>query len=721
MAILYLDALPPKTTKGTIVRLLQQVGQIDRLKIGAIELKGRSATVEVPWQWTVRLVKALDGASVGTQFIRATASGGSSGGGPADHFSRMLRLLELEGEAEAELVLRNQRRRDRSGAEAAGTALLGLAVRGEHLGLGTRVLVTFGKRDTSRPLPWTRLAVGTPVLISDQRNDGQSWRGVVSDLSLQTIEVALAAGWNVGDSGEESSRGSGPPQFRLDLSSDEVSRQRQRAALQRVRDAGGDRLAALRAVLLGEQAARFSRPAAIAPLNPQLNESQRQAVEFALTAEDVAVIHGPPGTGKTTAIVELIRQAVQRGEKVLACAPSNLAVDNLLERLVAAGERVVRLGHPARVLEELREHTLDLIVDRQADVKLARKLVRDAQVLRDRAARFTRAKPAPGARQELREEARQLIADARRMESQVVQQVLDQAHVLCATTTGLDSEILGQRQFDLAVIDEACQSTEPGCWLPVLRCQRLVLAGDHCQLPPTVISDEAAREGFAVSLLERLIALDAPGLSRRLIIQYRMHEQIMEFSSREFYDGSLVADDAVRRHELTGLPGVAASELTQKPLEFVDTAGASYDEQEEPDGDSRWNEQEATLVARFVRALLDAAIPAADIGVISPYAAQVRHLREKMALPGLEIDTVDGFQGREKEVIVVSLVRSNPHGEIGFLADVRRMNVALTRARRKLIVVGDSATIAHHPFYKRWLEFVERSGAYRTVWEVDGG
>jgi superfamily I DNA and/or RNA helicase len=545
--------------------------------------------------------------------------------------------------------------------------------------------------------------------LSEQHPKAEAgWRGVVSDRNDSTIEVALTL--PLEPVGER-------PLFRMDQSSDEVSRQRQQDALQRARAASGDRLAQLRSILLGEKPPRFAAMQPLTPLDRNLNETQQLAVQFALSAVDLAILHGPPGTGKTTTVVELIRQAVRRGEKVLACAPSNLGVDNLFERLLGFGERAVRLGHPARVLPELRDHTLDLLVERHPDVKLARKLARDAYSLRDAAAKYTRAKPPPGAKQEMRAEARQLLADARRIESLAVQQILDQATVLCATSTGLDSEILGQRRFDLAVIDEACQSTEPGCWIPLLRSERLVLAGDHRQLPPTVVSPEADREGFSVSLLERLMDMDAPLLSRQLTTQYRMHGQIMEFSSAEFYGGSLIADETVRQHLLSELSGVAANEWTNSPLTFLDTAGASYDEEREPNGESRWNPQEADVVCRCVEQLTAAGLSGHQIAVISPYAAQVRRLRDQLPSPGLEVDTVDGFQGREKEAVVVSLVRSNTVGEIGFLADVRRMNVALTRARRKLIVIGDSATVSRHPFYARLVQYFEQAGAYRTVWE----
>lgn len=461
---------------------------------------------------------------------------------------------------------------------------------------------------------------------------------------------------------------------------------------------------------------RFSSTSAPAPLDPSLNPSQRAAVAHALAAEDLALIHGPPGTGKTTAVVELIRQAVRRGEKVLACAPSHLAVDNLLERLVAAGAKAIRLGHPVRVLPALQAHTLDLLVDAHPDLALARQLLRQADQLRDRAARTTRTPPPAGLREQLRSEARQLIADARRLESQIASHLLDQAEIVCATLTGLDAQVLGDRQFDRLVIDEAAQAIEPACWIGIVRAQRVVLAGDPCQLPPTILSPEAARAGLATSLMERL-AQALPQAARQLTRQYRMHAQIMGFSSAEFYGGTLEADDAVRTHLLRDLPDVDDTPQTARPLVFVDTAGAGWEEQRELDGESLLNPSEVDWVVRYVRRLQQAGVRPADMAVITPYAAQARLLRQQAELDDLEIDTVDGFQGREKEAVIVSLVRSNTSGEIGFLGDVRRMNVALTRARRHLAVLGDSATLCHHEFYRRLIEYAERQGVYETVWQ----
>lgn len=709
MALLYLEPLHPRTSKGDVLTLLHDQGGIARGLIGKIEFHGGQAVVEIPEGWDARLVKALSGATLYQKHLRAWIGGATAIGSGEDHFQRLLRLLDVESRAEATQSLERIRRLSAEEAERNGHSLVGLVIDDEYTGLGGSFILTLVKRNRTLPLPWTRLGTGSPVMLTAEAcSHPPSFRAVVSERGEDSIRVALN---DLPDELEEHAS------WRVDACGDEVAHQRQRTALEMVRSATGGRLAKLRQVLLGERAPTFDPIAPYTPLNPALNPSQQSAVQFALSAEDLAIIHGPPGTGKTTTVVELVRQAVARGEKVLACAPSNLGVDNLLERLVAAGENAVRLGHPARVLPQLREHTLDLMVEEHKDVRIAHKLVREALALRRKAERHTRAKPAPGARREMRQEARELLADARRLEQQTVERILDGATVLCCTLTGLSNDLLGKREFDLAVIDEAGQSTEPPCWIPLLRSRRVVLAGDHCQLPPTVLSRDAAAQGFGVSLMERLVALAGAEISRRLKVQYRMHAAIMEFPSIEFYEAELEADEGVRSHLLVDLPGIEANALTEAPLHFIDTAGAGYEEQLEPDGESRQNPQEARLVERKVRELLAAGLPPQDVAVIAPYAAQVRLIREEMQAPGVEIDTVDGFQGREKEAVVVSLVRSNGDGEIGFLADTRRMNVALTRARRKLIVIGDSATLSGHHFYKSLFDYFESCAAYHTVWE----
>jgi ATP-dependent RNA/DNA helicase IGHMBP2 len=711
MALLFFESLPPRQSPADVLRFLVIQGGLDRRQVGRIEIQGRSATVEVPDSWQVRLLKALDGATFENRRIRVSTGAGQPAGWDAeDHFVRLAGLLELESKAEAQKAYDEARKLSGPEAERSGTCLLGLVVQDEYAGLGGRYLLTLVKRDRSA-LPWTRLNAGTPVLLSDQgRQGGSSWRGVVCDREEFVLRVAL---------NEPPEDGREVAAYRVDVVNDEAARLRQRQALDRARTAQKDRLAELRTVLLGEAAPDFQPEMDRDFLDPTLNATQRAAVRFALSARDVAIIHGPPGTGKTTTLVELVRQAVRLGERVLVCAPSNLAVDNLLERLLEQGEEAVRLGHPARVLPALRAHTLDLMVEDHADTRQARRWAKEAYALFRQASKWTRGKPEPGAKRDLRQEGRALLAAARRLEDQAVQRILDAAPVVCATTTGLDSELLGQRTFDRLVLDEACQTTEPGCWVPLLRCGRVVLAGDHCQLPPTVLSVEASQQGFGVSLLERLVSHYGDRVTCRLGVQYRMHEAIAAFSSAEFYDSSLMADPTVAAHRLCDLPGVESGPLTDTPLLFVDTAGAGWEEEKEPDGESKFNSGEARLVTRKVKALIAAGVRPEEIAVIAPYGAQVRCLRAQLTIPRLEIDSIDGFQGREKEAVVLSLVRSNTLGEVGFLGDVRRMNVALTRARRKLIVVGDSATLSILPFYQRLVEYFEANGAYTTVWEEE--
>jgi len=632
---------------------------------------------------------------------------------PTQYFGNLSLLLDLEAEAEKREAVREHTRLSPLEAEATGNSLIQLVIREEGYGLGGHFLLGFGKRNENLPLPWTRLGVGSPVIVSEENRSSSSeengWRGIVSSVRRDAIQVAVNQFIEA-----ESDR----PTFRLDRATDEISRFRQRQAMELARGAsGGSRLEVLRDVLIGSVGPVFEKIQPIQVLNKNLNASQIEAVQFALSAEDVAIIHGPPGTGKTTTLVELIAQITRNGQSVLAVASSNLAVDNLLERLIAAGENAIRLGHPARVTPELREHTLDLLVENHPDVKIANKLTRDAYILRDQAERYTRARPEPGAKQAMRQEAKDMLREARKIEDHITTGILSKAQIVCATATGLDRDRLEGKYFDWCIMDEASQSTEPAAWIPIQYAQRIVFAGDHFQLPPTVISSEAIKGGFGISLMERLLTDIGPSISRRLNVQYRMHNDIMNFSSDVFYENSLQADESVRAALLTDLPTVTSSPLTDCPVHFIDTAGASYDEETEPNGDSRLNPLEAELVVKKINELLEAGVSAEMIAVISPYSAQVRLLREMLSKSEIEIDSVDGFQGREKEAVIVSLVRSNQEGEVGFLADTRRMNVALTRARRKLIVIGDSATITSHGFYQRMVKYFESIGAYHSVWE----
>jgi predicted DNA helicase len=369
-------------------------------------------------------------------------------------------------------------------------------------------------------------------------------------------------------------------------------------------------------------------------------------------------------------------------------------------------------------LESLQEHTLDYLVEADPAMKVIREMRREAEMLTSKAGRWTRAKPMPGAREDFKQEARRLRNDAKIFEEQIIDTKLDRASVICATTN-YDPEILGDRTFDLGVIDEACQSTEPGYWPVVLRVEQLVLAGDHCQLPPTVLSTQATLEGLSKSMMERLVERWENRVTRQLTIQYRMHQKIMEFPSEHFYQGTLVADASVAEHTLADLPGIQTESLDAQPVLFVDTSGADWTEELDPNGESKLNPREAIWILKQVDALLAAGLLPDQIAVIAPYSAQVRFLRDRCTSNGVEIDTVDGFQGREKEAVLISLVRSNSQGEVGFLGDTRRMNVAMTRAKRKLIVIGDGSTLGRNAFFKKWIEHTENRGFYKSIWEFN--
>ena len=613
----------------------------------------------------------------------------------------------MESDAEVERMAERRKARDSAKAEKSGETLLDLVIEDNRNGLGGRHLLTMIKRNREQSMPWHRLRVGSPVVLTTfPDDDGTSYQGVVSAKKNNSIQIAL-------------SRYPDGNRFRIDLAADEVTRRRLMAAVTLVKDSKG-RLGHLRNISMGETQPEFGgdERANKKPIEfkTELNESQQAAVQFCLQANDAAIVHGPPGTGKTTTVIELIIQAVERGDRVLACAPSNTAVDNLLERLVAAGQRVVRLGHPARVTETLRQHTLDGLVEDSDEMAIIRSMRREAEEIFRKLDRYTRARPDRGERAAQKREAKQLKSDARLLEKQTIHNLLERADVICATTT-LNEDLLGDRWFDLCVIDEACQSTEPGCWIPLSRCDKFILAGDHQQLPPTVLSQEAARAGFDVSLLERMVRIFGDDITRLLSVQYRMHEQIMSFSSDHFYDGELVAHESVAGHLLSDLEFVEPTEFSQTTMTFIDTAGANWDEELEPEGLSKRNPQEAELLLQKAEQLIKAGVKPTEIAIIAPYAAQVRLLRRNSSYKAIEIDTVDGFQGREKECILISTVRSNPEGEIGFLGDARRMNVAITRARRKLIVIGDSATLGVSPFFKSLLDYFEKVGGYRSVWE----
>ena len=428
-----------------------------------------------------------------------------------------------------------------------------------------------------------------------------------------------------------------------------------------------------------------------------LNEFQIQAVENGLCDLPLQIIHGPPGTGKTTTIVALIKSLRKQGLSIIASAPSNAAVDHLAQQLLNSGLKVLRLGNTAKVNKAVWEHTPDGIL---SDDKYSRKIKRlkiQAAEYRKMAKQYKRSfgKSEREQRKLLFNEVYAIRDQIRSMSTHYLSQFFDAADVVLGTPIGLMDAMLKDKKFDVAFLDEAGQCIEPMAWLVLEKANRAILSGDHLQLPPTIISDEASRKGLATSVLEK--AIDS-GVQRDLLgIQYRMTPEIAEFSSRYFYEGKL-------QTHATSVP---------ESMIFYDTSGAGFDEKRQENSRSTSNPEELRIVSENIK---DWTEKGQSVVFISPYSSQVE--MAKAELKNINVSTIDAFQGQEADVIILSLVRSNSQGKIGFLSDYRRMNVALTRAKKKLIVIGDSATLANDKFYKQFVEYSEEVGGYRSIFEL---
>lgn len=428
-----------------------------------------------------------------------------------------------------------------------------------------------------------------------------------------------------------------------------------------------------------------------------LNEFQLKAVENGLCDLPLQIIHGPPGTGKTTTIVELIQSLRKQGLSVVASAPSNAAVDHLAQQLLNSGLKVLRLGNTAKVNQAVWEHTPAGIMSQDKYSKQIKKLKIQAAEFRKMAHQYKRSfgKSEREQRKLLFNEVYAIRDQIRNLSSSYLTQYFDAADVILGTPIGLMDPLMKEKKFDVAFLDEAGQCIEPLAWLVLEKANRAILSGDHLQLPPTIISEEAARKGLATSVLER--AINA-GVQRDLLgIQYRMTPEIAGFSSRYFYEGKLQSH---------------ASSVPESMI-FYDTAGASFDEKRQENSRSTSNPEELRIVSENAENWIKEGQSAV---FISPYSSQVE--LAKAELKNISVSTIDAFQGQEADVIILSLVRSNSEGKIGFLSDYRRMNVALTRAKKKLIVIGDSATLANDKFYKEFVEYAEEVGGYRSVFEL---
>jgi ATP-dependent RNA/DNA helicase IGHMBP2 len=511
----------------------------------------------------------------------------------------------------------------------------------------------------------------------------------------------------------------------INIQFDDNSYTEMQRALDIVIDARGNRIAELREMADGKIPLTFEKTRQDV-LIQALNLSQNRAVRHVLSVNDIGVIHGPPGTGKTTSIVQAIRLTLEEEKQVLVCAPTNSAVDLLTEKLVASGIDVLRLGHPARISDELLSSSVDGRVSASPYYKDIKNLRRNAEEYFRMAGKYKRSFGKEEARQrgEYYAEAKNCIKEARLLEDFVVNELFKTSQVICCTPVTSTHKGLARKKFNTLFFDEASQALEPMVWIPLIKCRRIILSGDHFQLPPVVKSLEAKKGGLEVTLLDKCIEL--PGATVLLNRQYRMNSVIMGFSNAYFYNNELIADESVSGHALLNDENSKLS----RTIEFIDTAGCSFDEIQNPETLSHKNPKEGDVLFRHLQELLEEyathpELPDLDIGIISPYKEQREWLRDSVSqyefnkdkLASLAIKTIDGFQGEERDVIYISLVRSNERREIGFLNDLRRMNVAITRAKKKLVVIGDSSTIGGTSFYQQFLEYCETHGAYRTAWE----
>ncbi|MDZ4714718.1 MAG: AAA domain-containing protein [Cytophagales bacterium] len=632
-----------------------------------------------------------------------------------NRLKRTLELLRLEREADLEyyrqkILLRSLHQRTKD-----GTTWYPIRLKKDYIGTGERLIIEV-ERTNNLEQPHAFQSGKSISLFSNATGKPEKHHtsGVINYVRDNTMVIMLQ--------GDELPDWIDAGQLGVDVMFDEMSYREMEFALKEVMKADQTRVAELREMLLGGASTATPGHSGAAPV-PALNASQQQALQKVLTTRDLAFIHGPPGTGKTTTLVYAIVQIVKEEHQVLVCAPSNAAVDLLTEKLSELGLRVLRVGHPARVTEQSLSKTLDARIASHENYRELRALRKKMEQVKAMAFKFKRqfGHAEKENRRALRQEAKDLKADADLLEFHIINDLLKNSDVICSTLVGASHPVLRGRKYKTAFIDEAGQALEPASWIPILRTQRVIFAGDHHQLPPTIKSNEAARAGLSVTLFEKGIASHAAKASM-LRVQYRMHASIMNFSSRYFYKNELVAHDSVK---------AALLHPYQQPLEFIDTAGCGYSESQDPETLSRYNEEEAQLLIHVVEKLIEEIgleewlHQGFTMGIITPYRSQVDLLHKNAEASTLleplhklvTINTVDAFQGQERDVIAISFVRSNDKAEVGFLGDIRRTNVAMTRARKKLIMVGDSATLAAHPFYMELLEYVQGENFYRSAFQ----
>ncbi|MFT3749470.1 MAG: AAA domain-containing protein [Agriterribacter sp.] len=630
-----------------------------------------------------------------------------------DYFKKLLELLKterLEDENAYKELIERSSIQDR---RANGISWYPIAIRDTEMSRGDYLTVEV-ERTTNQDIPH-QLRFGTAAaLFSNHSPKENRVEGIISHQSGNRLKITLRTD-ELPDWRRDGKLG-------IDLLFDDNSYDEMQYALKNaITISENEKENTLIKILTGEKKPTFHL-AEPSFSHSSLNASQQAAVNKILQANELAIVHGPPGTGKTTTLVQAIKALIQKGRsQILVVAPSNTAVDLLSEKLSAEKLNVLRIGNPARVSESLMSLTLDSKMMQHNSMKDIKKMKKQAGEFMSMAHKYKRnfGKAEREQRKALFDEAHKIMKEVDKTEQYIINDLLVKAQVITATLVGANHYTVRNRTYDIAVIDEAGQALEPACWIPILKTKKIILAGDHCQLPPTIKSEAAAKAGLATTLLEKVIALH-PDAVCLLDEQYRMHETIMGYSSYVFYENRLKAHNTVAEHVLSD---------TEQPLHFIDTAGCGFEEKTE--GTSISNPEEASFLFKHLSQLVNALAQYytlenfPTIGVISPYRQQVVLLQEQMQhaihlkdyANKITINTIDSFQGQERDIIYISMTRSNADSKIGFLSDIRRMNVAMTRARKKLVVIGDSATLSQFPFYANFIVYTEKHGAYQSAWE----
>jgi ATP-dependent RNA/DNA helicase IGHMBP2 len=594
-----------------------------------------------------------------------------------------------------------------------------VVIKGNEKGLGGYLVLEIERTPDASGEPHQMQPGKNAELFSNNSEyAGQVINGVIKSLNKNTIKLSLTT--------DDLPHWVKEGKLGVNILFDENTYREMDLALKKVMSAKDDRLAELREIFYGEKQPYFDKEN-LDVFFTELNESQNDALRKIDAARDVAIVHGPPGTGKTTTLVRAIKHTLKTESQILICSPSNIAVDLVTEKLAEQGINVLRLGNPVRVSENLLKNTLDARVLNHPMYKELKQFRRKAAEYKQMAGKYKRnfGKAERDQRNKMYAEARSISREADDLESYLVDDQLSKAQVIACTPVVAAGRLIRDKVFDTVFIDEAAQALEPATWIPIIRAKRVVLAGDHFQLPPTVKSKKAEEGGFGATLFEKIIQ-NHPDAATMLKTQYRMNQLIMGFSNQKFYENKLIAHDSVSVRTL--IPD-SVDAILSEPVEFIDTAGCGHQEEMNPETLSYYNSGEAQILLSHLHMLFEKYYSLCDVpvsvGIISPYREQIQLINElisadeelKKFLPLITIKTVDGFQGQERDIIYINMVRSNESGDIGFLSDIRRMNVAITRAKKKLVVIGDSATLSHHPFYDEFLQYQENIKSYKSAWE----